>query len=143
MPHAEPSSLFSLIAFLADPTPEGGIAELARRARYNVRTLLSNPAGEISGALGDLGTLLPIMIAMTLQGAVDLPATLVSSGVWSVVAGGVFGVPVGVQPMKVWELVYGLRIRTFFHLAMEGSYGHCLSFGLYICPFIVLYQPYM
>ncbi|EGS18613.1 uncharacterized protein CTHT_0052180 [Thermochaetoides thermophila DSM 1495] len=100
MPHAEPSSLFSLIAFLADPTPEGGIAELARRARYNVRTLLSNPAGEISGALGDLGTLLPIMIAMTLQGAVDLPATLVSSGVWSVVAGGVFGVPVGVQPMK-------------------------------------------
>lgn len=76
------------------------ISELARRNRYNLRALRQSPAAEISGALGDLGTLLPLMIALALQGSIDLPATLIFSGLFNIVTGIVFGIPLPVQPMK-------------------------------------------
>lgn len=68
--------------------------------RHNLATLRRRPLSEISGALGDLGTLLPLMIALALQGAVSLPSTLVFSGVFNILTGVVFGVPLPVQPMK-------------------------------------------
>ena len=80
---------------------ESVFAELARRNRHNLRTLRESPAAEISGALGDLGTLLPLMIALALQGSIDLSSTLVFSGVFNMVTGAVFGIPLPVQPMKV------------------------------------------
>ncbi|KAK4038028.1 hypothetical protein C8A01DRAFT_17837 [Parachaetomium inaequale] len=76
------------------------ISELARRNRHNVRTLRESPAAEISGALGDLGTLLPLMIALALQGSIDLASTLVFSGLFNIITGAVFGIPLPVQPMK-------------------------------------------
>lgn len=59
---------------------------------------------EISGALGDLGTLLPLMIALAVQGSIYLDSTLVFSGIFNVVTGAVFGIPLPVQPMKVRNL---------------------------------------
>jgi len=41
------------------------------------------------------------MIALTIQGSIDLPATLVFSGVFNIATGAVFGIPLPVQPMKV------------------------------------------
>lgn len=76
-------------------------AHLGRVNRYNLETLRRSPAAEISGALGDLGTLLPLMIALTIRGSIDLPSTLVFSGVFNVVTGASFGIPLPVQPMKV------------------------------------------
>ncbi|KAK0728602.1 hypothetical protein B0T26DRAFT_597642, partial [Lasiosphaeria miniovina] len=73
---------------------------LGRVNRHNVATLRGAPAAEISGALGDLGTLLPLMITLALQGSIDLPSTLVFSGVFNIVTGAVFGIPLPVQPMK-------------------------------------------
>ncbi|KAK4243952.1 hypothetical protein C7999DRAFT_17753 [Corynascus novoguineensis] len=75
-------------------------SELARRNRHNIRTLRQAPIAEISGALGDLGTLLPLMIALALQGSIDLPSTLVFTGLFNIVTGIVFGIPLPVQPMK-------------------------------------------
>lgn len=77
------------------------LAELGRRNRHNVRTLRESPLAEMSGALGDLGTLLPLMIALARQGSINLSATLVFSGVFNIVTGVVFGIPLPVQPMKV------------------------------------------
>ncbi|KUI61355.1 Molybdate transporter 1 [Cytospora mali] len=68
--------------------------------RHNVRILRSQPLAEISGALGDLGTLLPLMIALALQGSVSLPSTLVFSGLFNIATGVLFGIPLPVQPMK-------------------------------------------
>ena len=68
--------------------------------RRNLRTLRHSLAAEISGAVGDLGTFLPITLALARHGLVDLPATLVASGVFNLVTGVVFGVPLPVQPMK-------------------------------------------
>jgi len=69
-------------------------------ARWNLQHLKANPMGEISGSLGDLGTLLPILIALAQVGAIDLATTLVMTGLASIVAGSWFGYPLAVQPMK-------------------------------------------
>ncbi|CAO3570679.1 unnamed protein product [Mortierella alpina] len=56
--------------------------------------------GELSGSLGDLGTLLPIMLSLSLTGQVDLTASLIFGGLWNIVTGLMFRMPMCVQPMK-------------------------------------------
>ncbi|CAK7265492.1 hypothetical protein SEPCBS119000_001539 [Sporothrix epigloea] len=73
---------------------------VAQSARHSLRTFRHSPLAEISGALGDLGTLLPLMAALALQGSVSLSSTLVFSGLFNVVTGIWFGLPLPVQPMK-------------------------------------------
>ena len=55
---------------------------------------------ELSGSLGDLGTLLPIMLSLSLTGQVDLTASLIFGGLWNIVTGLMFRMPMCVQPMK-------------------------------------------
>ncbi|KAG9235055.1 hypothetical protein BJ875DRAFT_483596 [Amylocarpus encephaloides] len=66
----------------------------------NVRTLRNAPLAEISGSLGDLGTLLPLMIALAVNNSISLSTTLVFSGLWNILTGVFFGIPLPVQPMK-------------------------------------------
>lgn len=77
-----------------------GLRDIRRLSRHNFTTLRRQPLAEISGALGDLGTLLPLMIALALQGSISLPSTLVFSGLFNMLTGVVFGIPLPVQPMK-------------------------------------------
>jgi len=56
---------------------------------------------EFSGSLGDLGTLLPITIAMIVLNGLDATNVMVTVGLFYIVAGLYFKVPVSVQPMKV------------------------------------------
>jgi SulP family sulfate permease len=56
---------------------------------------------ELAGSLGDLGTLLPIAIAMVLVNGIDPVGLFLSFGVTYVITGLYFGVTVPVQPMKV------------------------------------------
>jgi hypothetical protein len=74
-----------------------GLHHLRQSFRNNWHCLRRNPLGELAGALGDLGTLLPIMVAMTAQGTISLPSTLIFSGIWNVLSGTLFGVPVVVS----------------------------------------------
>ncbi|GKT50923.1 molybdate transporter 1 [Colletotrichum spaethianum] len=76
------------------------LSHLKRVQQHNVATLRRSPIAEISGALGDLGTLLPLMIALAVQRSIYLDSTLVFSGIFNVVTGAVFGIPLPVQPMK-------------------------------------------
>ncbi|OQO13987.1 hypothetical protein B0A48_00862 [Cryoendolithus antarcticus] len=79
----------------------GGLrAHIQTTGAYNLRTIRDAPLSEISGSLGDLGTLLPLMIALAVQGSIDLSSTLVFSGLANIVTGIVFGIPLPVQPMK-------------------------------------------
>lgn len=77
------------------------LAHLRRLNQHNVATLRNSPLAEVSGSLGDLGTLLPLMIALAVQGSIQLGSTLVFSGVFNVLTGLIFGIPLPVQPMKV------------------------------------------
>jgi len=56
---------------------------------------------EFSGSLGDLGTLLPIAIAMIVLNGLNATNVMVTVGMFYVIAGIYFKVPVPVQPMKV------------------------------------------
>lgn len=75
--------------------------DLRRFNANNWATLKESPLAEISGALGDLGTLLPLMIALAVQNSISLSSTLVFSGLWNILTGAIFGIPLPVQPMKV------------------------------------------
>ena len=56
---------------------------------------------ELAGSLGDLGTLLPLAIGMILLNKLHATNVFVLIGLYYIVSGHYFGVPVAVQPMKV------------------------------------------
>ncbi|KAI3718472.1 hypothetical protein L6452_19346 [Arctium lappa] len=55
---------------------------------------------ELNGAMGDLGTYIPIVLALTLASDLNLGTTLIFTGVYNIVTGLLYGVPMPVQPMK-------------------------------------------
>lgn len=55
---------------------------------------------EAAGALGDLGTFIPLLVGMVHQCGLQLGPALLSAGVMNVVTGLLFRVPMAVQPMK-------------------------------------------
>jgi len=55
---------------------------------------------EFAGSLGDLGTLLPLAIGMVMVNGMSITGVLYSIGIFYLLAGFYFGVPVPVQPMK-------------------------------------------
>lgn len=73
----------------------------------NTRIFRRQPWHEISGSFGDIGTFIPIFIALISngyfdgeQGAISASSTLVFSGLFNVLTGLFFGIPLPVQPMK-------------------------------------------
>jgi len=59
---------------------------------YNLR--------EVSGAFGDLGTLIPFLVGYTTVAKVDPSGVLVAFGLFKIVAGLIYRTPVPIQPMK-------------------------------------------
>ncbi|GMJ07240.1 molybdate transporter 1 [Hibiscus trionum] len=55
---------------------------------------------ELNGAMGDLGTYIPIVLALTLAKDLNLGTTLIFTGLYNIVTGAMYGVPMPVQPMK-------------------------------------------
>jgi MFS superfamily sulfate permease-like transporter len=55
---------------------------------------------EVAGSLGDLGTFLPLLVGMAAQNGLDFAAALFFAGLFNVVTGLTFGIPMAVQPMK-------------------------------------------
>ena len=55
---------------------------------------------EISGSLGDMGTFLPLLVGMVSQNGLDFGAALFFAGLFNVVTGLTFSIPMAVQPMK-------------------------------------------
>ena len=66
---------------------------------------------ELSGAFGDIPTLLPLLLALSVTDQVSFSASLFFSGIWNIVTGYWFGIPIPVQPMK--SIAAGI-IRLFF-----------------------------
>ena len=55
---------------------------------------------EVSGALGDLGTFLPHIIGAITVVGMDPTGIFVTFGLFYILAGGFYGIPIAVQPMK-------------------------------------------
>ncbi|MBT9582821.1 putative sulfate/molybdate transporter [bacterium] len=77
-------------------------------------------ARELSGALGDLGTFLPLLVAMVAQNGVDFTAALFFAGFFNVVTGIVFAIPMAVQPMKAIAAVALLQGLSAAQIAAAG-----------------------
>lgn len=86
------------------PSTSSFLLHLRRIHNHNVRTFLTQPLSEISGSLGDLGTFLPLLIALasspTTPHQISLSTTLVLTGLYNIATGILFGIPLPVQPMK-------------------------------------------
>ncbi|XP_043726036.1 molybdate transporter 2-like [Telopea speciosissima] len=55
---------------------------------------------ELGGSVGDLGTYIPIVLALTLVNQLDLGTTLIFTALYNIITGFLFGIPMPVQPMK-------------------------------------------
>ncbi|MFQ5666768.1 MAG: putative sulfate/molybdate transporter [Candidatus Binatia bacterium] len=55
---------------------------------------------EIAGSLGDMGTFLPLLVGMAAQNGLNFASALFFAGLFNVVTGLVFRIPMAVQPMK-------------------------------------------
>jgi MFS superfamily sulfate permease-like transporter len=73
-------------------TDTGSIRQSHRRFRLD--------HGEISGSLGDLGTFIPLLVGMSITNGLDFTAALFFAGVFNIVTGLLFSIPMAVQPMK-------------------------------------------
>ena len=71
--------------------------ERAGELRFDLR--------ELSGSLGDLGTFLPLAVAMSLTCGMDIGLVFIFAGLMNVVTGLLFRQPVPVQPMKAIAVV--------------------------------------
>ena len=77
--------------------------------------------GEMSGALGDLGTFLPDVVALSSVAGGFPPAPFVFwSGVWSVWTGVLFDLPMPVQPMHAVVAVAVTEGLTYAQIAASG-----------------------
>lgn len=88
--------------------------------RYNLQTFRRHPLQEISGSVGDLGTLLPIMIALAENESISLSSTLVFGGLANILTGLFFGIPLPVQPMKA---IAAVVLSNKFDKAETASAG--------------------
>ncbi|PGH01544.1 hypothetical protein AJ79_07892 [Helicocarpus griseus UAMH5409] len=96
-----------------------------------LRTIRSRPLSEISGALGDLGTFLPLLTALTINSSISLPATLIFSGLYNILTGLYFGLPLPVQPMKAIAAVA---------IAKHFSPGQIGAAGIFVGAVILLFS---
>ncbi|PIA65172.1 hypothetical protein AQUCO_00100572v1 [Aquilegia coerulea] len=62
--------------------------------------VLKSKWSELNGAMGDLGTFIPIVLALTLAKDLNLGTTLIFTGIYNILTGVMYGVPMPVQPMK-------------------------------------------
>ncbi|KAI9809117.1 MAG: hypothetical protein M1825_002406 [Sarcosagium campestre] len=96
----------------------------------NLQVLRNSTFAEISGSIGDLGTLLPLLIALTLHSSVFLSSSLVVSGIANIATGLYFGVPLPVQPMKA---IAAMAIGSNYSKEQTASagimVGALLAFG--------------
>ncbi|PIA65394.1 hypothetical protein AQUCO_00100699v1 [Aquilegia coerulea] len=64
---------------------------------FNMKTTIWS---EIGGSVGDLGTYIPIVLALSIVNHLDLGTTLIFTALYNILTGFLFGIPMPVQPMK-------------------------------------------
>lgn len=107
------------------------IQDLREVSRYNLQTFRRHYVSEISGSLGDLGTFLPIAIALAINDTVSLSSTLIFSGIYNIITGLFFGIPLPVQPMKAIAAVA---------IARSFSNGAIAAAGLFVSACVLIFS---
>jgi MFS superfamily sulfate permease-like transporter len=69
------------------------------RLYRNIKSLRINRQ-EIAGSLGDMGTFIPLLVGMVSLNGLNVASALFFAGIFNVITGIIFGIPMAVQPMK-------------------------------------------
>lgn len=77
---------------------------------------------EVSGAMGDLGTFLPLTVALVSKIQLDFGTTLILTGLYNCLSGVAFGIPMCVQPMKTITAVALSSSLTLDQTLMAGLF---------------------
>lgn len=75
---------------------------------------------ELTGAVGDSLTVLPIVVALALLTEISLPHVLVAFGIFQIVWGVWYGLPVSVEPMKALAVLAIAGALSYAELALAG-----------------------
>lgn len=81
---------------------------------------LAFDVGEVTGAIGDTITVLPLVVALALLTGISLPHVLVAFGVFQIVWGVRYGLPVSVEPMKALAALAIAGGLTYAEFALAG-----------------------
>ncbi|OIW15051.1 hypothetical protein TanjilG_13978 [Lupinus angustifolius] len=79
-------------------SPKASFSFNVEKVKTNL--ILRSKWAELNGAMGDLGTYIPIVLALTLARDLNLGTTLIFTGIYNILTGAIYGVPMPVQPMK-------------------------------------------
>eukprot|EP00760_Papus_ankaliazontas_P032357 PhM_4_TR576/c0_g1_i1/m.44005 len=85
---------------------------------------------EFSGAVGDLGTFLPLLLAMSQKGSLHLTPALFFAGVFNVITGLLWDVPMAVQPMKSVAAIAIAKELTPEQVSLAGLWAGGIIFLL-------------
>lgn len=77
-------------------------------------------ASEVTGAVGDSITVLPIVVAMAALTEISLPHVLLAFGVFQIVWGVRYGLPISVEPMKALAALAIAGALSYAELALAG-----------------------
>lgn len=86
------------------------------RITNNIKSLRFNMM-EISGSLGDLGTFIPLLVGMVSVNGLNIGSSLFFAGLFNILSGIAFGIPMAVQPMKAIATVAiseGLSVNEIY-----------------------------
>ncbi|XP_020588655.1 molybdate transporter 2-like [Phalaenopsis equestris] len=97
-------------------------------SRFHLKTTFFS---ELSGSVGDLGTYIPIVLALSLVNGLDLGTTLLFTALYNAITGLLFGIPMPVQPMKS---IAAVAISPSSHLSIPQimAAGLCTASTLLI-----------
>ena len=84
-----------------------------REARFN--------RNELAGSLGDLGTFLPLLVGMATENGLSFASALFFAGLFNVVTGVVYSIPMAVQPMKAIAAVALTEGLTVSEILASGA----------------------
>lgn len=79
---------------------------------------------ELGGSLGDLGTFLPLLLGMSAQNGLDFATALFFGGVFHLVTGLLFAIPLAVQPMKA---IAAVALSEGLSVPQIVAAGMCVS----------------
>jgi hypothetical protein len=85
---------------------------------------------EFSGAFGDIGTDIPLLLLLITFGKLDPVSTFIVFGLVKILSGLFYGIPVAVQPMKAFATIF---ITQCLDVNLLYAAGYILAFILLIC----------
>jgi MFS superfamily sulfate permease-like transporter len=91
---------------------------------------------EISGSLGDLGTFLPLLVGMSITNGLDFASALFFAGLFNIITGFVFSIPMAVQPMKAIAAVAISEHLSLEQILAAGIWTSAIVFTLGITGLI-------